>query len=442
MPVLCGVDKQTPIREAVGHYWANWGVPENATPGDWMVIWYVQDTQTSQERSEILRFNIVSPGVVTYGYLATLSPTNQELVRSLRIKLSDNCIDADEELVILADQEVFNLTIGELWEIVGDASEAHWNALNIKRADRTTKQLSIELDRFMKIKEAFQEEKLKIKTLTKTGEFCEKKIKNVFQNKIDLDVNIYQIDLTNGYSHKMTQDHLVFQKKDGWLQPKAAYLLIKGDKLVGYDDELEVKNITNLGYLPLMYDLDVEDEHKFPLKSKLLVSNSPDKKYHFRPPATANFIQGFTEKFDYIWSDEELWEFIVNSLSMINNSPPQTFWCLPDIDFRQEFRRDMPWNWRGVLILGAMWYALMSESIRWAADEFSYSIGGISLDLIKSDKYESLASTIKTAFDQQLELAKVTVKLDRGLLQRPYGAGALWRTGFLFRASTMLVRMW
>ena len=127
---------------------------------------------------------------------------------------------------------------------------------------------------------------------------------------------------------------------------------------------------------------------------------------------------------------------------MINNSPPQTFWCLPDVNFYAEFRRAMPWNWRTVLIMGGMYFALLSEAIRWAADEFSYSIGGISLDLMKSGTYSSLASDIKSAFDQQLEVAKRTVKLHKGLLQRPYGAGAFMRAGFLFRASTMLVRFW
>ena len=73
--------------------------------------------------------------------------------------------------------------------------------------------------------------------------------------------------------------------------------------------------------------------------------------------------------------------------------------------------------------------ALVRESehdtnrINWIADEFSYSIGGISLDLDKSSKYESAYSGASEQFDKQLERAKLTVKFIRGLQQPKYGIG-------------------
>jgi hypothetical protein len=53
----------------------------------------------------------------------------------------------------------------------------------------------------------------------------------------------------------------------------------------------------------------------------------------------------------------------------------------------------------------------------------SYSIGGISLDLSKSDKYESLQSTAQDQFQQMLEQKRDTVNITKGLKQSRYGVG-------------------
>jgi hypothetical protein len=53
----------------------------------------------------------------------------------------------------------------------------------------------------------------------------------------------------------------------------------------------------------------------------------------------------------------------------------------------------------------------------------TYSIGGVSLDLEKSSKYESMKQSLIEQFTTQLERAKSTVKIIRGLQQPRYGAG-------------------
>ena len=53
----------------------------------------------------------------------------------------------------------------------------------------------------------------------------------------------------------------------------------------------------------------------------------------------------------------------------------------------------------------------------------SYSVGGVSLDLEKSSKYEGALSTAVDQFDKQLEKAKQTVNVVRGLQQPRYGVG-------------------
>jgi hypothetical protein len=61
--------------------------------------------------------------------------------------------------------------------------------------------------------------------------------------------------------------------------------------------------------------------------------------------------------------------------------------------------------------------------INWIADEFDYSIGGVSLNLDKSSKYESAYQAAVDQFDKQLEKAKATVNIVRGLQQPRFGTG-------------------
>ena len=50
-------------------------------------------------------------------------------------------------------------------------------------------------------------------------------------------------------------------------------------------------------------------------------------------------------------------------------------------------------------------------------------MGGISLDIEKSSKYESAHRVVSEQFDKQLENAKNTVKIVKGLQQSRYGTG-------------------
>jgi len=149
----------------------------------------------------------------------------------------------------------------------------------------------------------------------------------------------------------------------------------------------------------------------------LLRDNNPDRNYHFRPPAHEETIRQFNRVFGYIWEDEELGEYLIRSLDMVTAAPPRT--PIPTIDI---LVRDYP-EWRTLVINGAMMYALLALAINWVADEFDYSIGGVSLSIEKSSKYESLYQTLKDQFDSQLDKAKATVKFVRGLQQPRFGIG-------------------
>lgn len=149
----------------------------------------------------------------------------------------------------------------------------------------------------------------------------------------------------------------------------------------------------------------------------LLRDNNPDRNYHFRPPAHEATIRQFNQVFGYIWEDAELQEYIQRALDMISAAPPATPFRTCD-----QLVQCFP-TWRTLLLNGAMLHALLALMINWIADEFDYSIGGVSLSIEKSSKYESAYQTMNDQFDKQLERAKQTVKIVKGLQQPRFGVG-------------------
>ena len=149
----------------------------------------------------------------------------------------------------------------------------------------------------------------------------------------------------------------------------------------------------------------------------LLRDNNPDRNYHFRPPAHEETVQQFSRVFGYIWEDVELHEYLLRSLDMISASPPRTPFA--NIDSMLQSNPE----WRTLLLTGAMIHALNALRINWIAEEFDYSIGGVSLNLEKSSKYESAYQASADQFEKQLENAKQTVKIVMGLQQPRFGVG-------------------
>lgn len=149
----------------------------------------------------------------------------------------------------------------------------------------------------------------------------------------------------------------------------------------------------------------------------MLRDSNPDRNYHFRPPAHEETVSQFNRVFGYIWEDAELKEFLERSLDAIVAAPPRTpFQSLCALcQSRPE--------WRTLLLTGAANYALLALMINWIAEEFDYSIGGVSLNLDKSSKYEAAANNFKDLFESQLEKAKATVKIIKGLQQPRFGIG-------------------
>jgi len=149
----------------------------------------------------------------------------------------------------------------------------------------------------------------------------------------------------------------------------------------------------------------------------LLRDNNPDRNYHFRPPSHEETVQQFSRVFGYIWEDVELQEYLARSLDLISSAPPRT--PFQTVDQMVMFRPE----WRTLLLTGAMMFAIQALRLNWIVDEFNYSIGGVSLDLEKSSKYEGAFSSLSDQFDKQLENTKATVNIIKGLQQPRFGMG-------------------
>lgn len=149
----------------------------------------------------------------------------------------------------------------------------------------------------------------------------------------------------------------------------------------------------------------------------MLRDNNPDRNYHFRPPEQEGTVKKYNRVFGYIWEDHELLCYLQMSLDWFNSQPPLT-----GLGTLNQLCQQRP-EWRTFILWGAAVHALFALSINWVHDEFDYSIGGISLSLEKSSKYESLKQNAEGQQDKAAEAKARTVKFIRGLQQPKFGFG-------------------
>lgn len=260
-----------------------------------------------------------------------------------------------------------------------------------------------------KIRSAFHAKTLRVLSVSPTGERAWKRVLDVSRAAVGPET-IVGVSTATG-SSVLTGGHRVFLTPSSKVEAES---LTEGGSTIGG----VIRRIRPLPPREFMYDLTAEDWHNFHLhRSGLLVSNSPDRNYHFRPPAHEDTVKQFNRVFGFIWQDEELGEYIDRALNEIIAKPPRTPFA--NVDTMVAYRRE----WTTLLLTGAMWWALHALQINWVADEFDYSIGGVSLNLEKSAKYESAAQATAEQFEKQLENAKATVNFIKGLQQPKYGTG-------------------
>lgn len=150
----------------------------------------------------------------------------------------------------------------------------------------------------------------------------------------------------------------------------------------------------------------------------MLRDTNPDRNYHFRPPQGEGVVGCYNQVFGFIWTDEELLEFLEITLWKWNMQPPETE-SLKDLN---TLCSQKP-VWQAAILWGALVNASMALAYNWVADEFDYSIGGISLTIDKSSKYMDLKRNAEEQWDKMVEAKARTTKYIRGLAQPRFGRG-------------------
>jgi len=150
----------------------------------------------------------------------------------------------------------------------------------------------------------------------------------------------------------------------------------------------------------------------------LLRDQNPDKYYRFRPPEHEGDIGSYNRVMGQVWEDAELLEYLERALDWWNMFPPET----EDLNTIDKLVRRKP-AWRTAVLWAGIIHAATALQANWIVEEFDYSIGGISLSLERSSKYESLKSSAEQQLDKATEMKARTTKFIRGLQQPKYGIG-------------------
>ena len=278
-----------------------------------------------------------------------------------------------------------------------------------------------------KIKEAFDKGTLKVQSISPEGQIVWKRVLDVQRSQVGPE-SILEVT-TNKGPMVVTGGHRVFLSPT--LKTESENLKrgmeVQG-ALKGVACKCEVRDVQRLPNRAFMYDLTAEDWHNFVLhRSKTVVSNSPDRNYHFRPPSSQDALSKQTRVFGYIWEDAEMLEALERGLDTVNLYPPQTAFNIATL----------PRNWTTITLTAAGIWALTALSINWVSEEFSVG-GEETLELLLPDEskvtvtFEELYEIIGNAALMDLflsSLKKATIDegalIESTLIQKAYLNGDL-----------------
>lgn len=276
---------------------------------------------------------------------------------------------------------------------------------------------------------AFVEGSLEVKSVTKDCRIEWRRVSDVTRHSV-LDQTQHRLGVEGEVSCTATGSHSLFKLENGFINEIKTGMFNVGDRIVCVDGDTVVEKLvlSNLVVPPeeYMYDLTVEENENFVLKSGILAHNT------FRPPSSEKFIQSQTQVFGYIWTDEELYEYLLMAVDDFNSAPPATGITL----------ETMADNWRTLIAIRAAAFACMGAAMTWIVNEFNFSISGVSLDIDKSSKYESMKQNFESEWDKARDLAKRTIKIVRGLSQPRYGIGISSALGPMSKPGVQSRRSW
>lgn len=147
--------------------------------------------------------------------------------------------------------------------------------------------------------------------------------------------------------------------------------------------------------------------------------NKPSRNYKMAPPQGEGEVGCYNQVFGFIWEDEEFAEYLEMALWKWNLHPPNTESQYGSVD---KICTQRP-SWQAALLWGSLVTAAQALAYNWVHQEYSYSIGGISLDIERSSKYMDLKGNAEEQWDKLVEAKSRTEKYLRGLSQPRFGRG-------------------
>lgn len=185
---------------------------------------------------------------------------------------------------------------------------------------------------------------------------------------------IVDVDTADG-TMTTTAGHRVFTSPTAKVEAQSltagdTVLLSRADGTVGITTVKATRIVASRQY---MYDLTAERWHNFTLHGcNVVVSNSPNRNYHFRPPQGEGSVGCYNRVFGYVWEDAELAEYLEMALWKWNMHPPET----EELCNINTLCQRKP-AWKAALLWGALVTAAQALAYNWVADEFS--VGGDTL---------------------------------------------------------------
>jgi hypothetical protein len=142
---------------------------------------------------------------------------------------------------------------------------------------------------------------------------------------------------------------------------------------------------------------------------ELISDENPDRNYHFRPPTAGKTVAGYSQRVGFIWEDKTILRFLNLAMSTL---------CIanPMVNYTYTLE-NAPANWLQTACIGAAAWCLSKEAARWAADEFSYSLNGVSLDVNKAQTYQGLGDSYRAEFTEMKMNLAATKPTSVGLRQ-------------------------
>lgn len=267
------------------------------------------------------------------------------------------------------------------------------------------------------IRAAFLSRTLQVRSVNPTGQVEWQPISRIMRTPtgprriLEIKTQTGQVALT--HDHKLHQTPTDRVPADQ-LRPGSP-ILVSPDRT--RTETVQVESVRTVPQEEWVYNLSVPPYRNF-LCGSLVCRNSPDTFYHFRPPEHEGRVGRFDRVFGQVWQDQELLLYLRRAIDDWTLVPPMT----DQVRTIDEIWSRYP-GWRSGVTWGAIIHALFALQINWIQEEFNYSIGGVSLDIERSSKYQSALGDAKEMWDKAAEGKTRTTLYIMGLKQSRFGVG-------------------